>query len=93
MKIYLKILQINQLIKNLVDANNKLRKSIDCYDIVMNRRSLTERNKGNNYKIKKKFCSLGKITINNLVTDLGICQNHIKDKLNVIAELLTKKEI
>ena len=64
-----------------------MRKSINYYDIIMNKRNLSERNKDDSLKITKMFSSLGQKTINNMVTNLGICQNHVKDQLiNVIED-------
>ena len=80
-KMLLENKKYEKLTKNIIDANNKLKKSIDYFNIIMNKRSHTERNKEGNIKITKMFSSLGKKTINNMATDLGICQNHIKDKL------------
>lgn len=67
--------------KNFRETNKKIRMLINDYSNVMNRRSFTERNKKENVKIIKMFSSLGKKTISNMATDLGICQNHIQNKL------------
>ena len=86
-KINLEKKNFEKISKNLGYINNKIRKVINNYDILMNKRSLTERNKEDNLKITKMFSSLGKKTINNMATDLGFCQKHIKDQLlNLIEE-------
>ena len=92
-KMNLKNEQFENTLKNLGEVNNKIRKVFTNYNLVMNKRSLTERNKQNNFKIIKTFSSLGKKTINNMATDLGLCQNHIKEQLiNVINDLSFKRE-
>ena len=92
-KMNLKKEQFENTLKNLGEVNNKIRKVFTNYNLVMNKRSLTERNKQNNFKIIKTFSSLGKKTINNMATDLGLCQNHIKEQLiNVINDLSFKRE-
>ena len=92
-KIILENKKFERISKNLLDINDKIRKSMNYYDIVMNRQCLTERNKTDKIKITKMFSSSGKKTINNMVTDLGICQNHIKDKLiNVFVDSSYKRK-
>ena len=92
-KINLEKEKFENLSKNLGELNSKIRNVINNYNFVMNKRSLTERSKKNNFKIIKMFSSLGRNTINNMATDLGFCQNHIQDKLlNVINDLSFKKE-
>ena len=86
-KQYLENKKFEKISKTLGDINNKMRKSINYYDIIMNKRNLSERNRDDSLKITKMFSSLGQKTINNMVTNLGICQNHVKDQLiNVIED-------
>ena len=67
--------------KNIQETKDKIKKVMHDYTYMMNRRSFTERNKKENSQIIKMFSSLGKKTIDNMATDLGTCQNHIKNKL------------
>lgn len=77
--------KIEKISKNLEDLNDKIRKSINYYEKVMNKRSFTERNKNDSFKIIKMFSNLGKKTINKMATNLDICQHHFKEQLiNVI---------
>ena len=86
-KQYLKNKQFQKISKTLGDMNNKMRKSINYYDKIMNKRNLSERDKDDILKITKIFSSFGQKTINNMVTNLGICQNHVKYQLiNVIED-------
>ena len=73
--------KLKKVSKNFRETNKKIRTFINDYSNVMNRRSFTERNKKENVKMIKMFSSLGKKTISNMATDLGICQNHIQNKL------------
>ena len=92
-KQYLKNKQFQKISKTLGDMNNKMRKSINYYDKIMNKRNLSERDKDDILKITKIFSSFGQKTINNMVTNLGICQNHVKDQLiNVIEDYSSSKK-
>ena len=73
----------NKSVKNFGEINNKIRNLFHNYNIVKNKGCITERNKEDTYKYIKMMSSLGKNTINNMVTDLGKCQN-------LIHELFTK---
>ena len=92
-KQYLKNKQFQKISKTLGDMNNKMRKSINYYDKIMNKRNLSERDKDDILKITKIFSSFGQKTINNMVTNLSICQNHVKDQLiNVIEDYSSSKK-
>jgi hypothetical protein len=71
----------NKVSNNIQITKDKIKKVMHDYTYMMNRRSFTERNKKENSQIIKMFSSLGQKTIDNMATDLGTCQNHIKNKL------------
>ena len=88
--IHIKNEKYNKSVKNFGEINNKIRNLFHNYKIVKNKRYFTERDKEDTYKYIKMMSSLGKNTINNMVTDLGKCQNLIHDLFtNYIDDLST----
>ena len=82
--------KFNKSVKNFGEINNKIRNLFHNYNIVKNKGCFTERDKEDRYKYIKMMSSLGKNTINNMVTDLGKCQNLIHDLFtNYIDDLST----
>ena len=88
--IFIKNKKFNKSVKNFGEINNKIRNLFHNYKKVKNKRCFTERNKEDSYRYIKMMSSLGKNTINNMVTDLGKCQNLIHDLFtNYIDDLST----
>ena len=70
--------KINNISKNFTEINKKMKNVINNYNTVMNKMSLTQRIKYNNFK---NLRSLSKNTIKNMVSDIDICNNLIQDQI------------
>ena len=82
--------KFNKSVKNFGEINNKIRNLFHNYNIVKNKGCFTERDKEDRYKYIKMMSSIGKNTINNMVTDLAKCQNLIHELFtNYIDDLST----
>ena len=88
--IYIKNKKYNKSVKDFGEINNKIRNLFHNYDKVKSKGCFTVRDKEDRNKFIKMMSSLGKNTINNMVTDLGKCQNLIHDLFtNYIGDLST----